>query len=367
MKAQGKMGQTISDIQQYNVLASALMTQNTGTNWHYNVGTNMIGCGNTGAHQGMFVSGSANPAENVGSVTVCLPFILTALSGTTPTRYIPAFGRDSLRFRYYLDSQANAFTQNDLVAPITNSTGVISIHEVEAVMYIVELSPSAQQLVSAMCGNVYNILCADWRTANGSFAGTGAPLTNVTTLGFSVSSLERVVIVHRDSANQGTILRNSIGARSTATLNEFQLILNGEAFPSRPILAQGNVGEGRGAEMLAETLVAQHALSDFGHESQLANAGQLLAPNYAKFQESIATGIDEANTGTFVCGVELESMAGKSSNIYSGISTIGSVVQFRGVYTAPGAATTFALAFYAQSTILLTLDMGGLATFVVSV
>jgi len=354
-------GQTISDIQQFNVLASALMTQNVNANWQSNVGQNLIGCGVTGARQGQIIPGAG------GSITVCLPFICTALSGTTPTRYVPAFSRDSLRFRLYLESLVSG-----VCSSIAGQGGapVLVVSETEAVMYCVELSPAAQSLVGAMTGNVYNILCNDWRTANGSFTGAAAPLTTVQTLGFSVSSLERVLIVHRNNA---TVIQNanSVGSRSTATLQEFQLLINGQSFPERPILYAGTAGLGAGAETLAETLVAQHALSDFGHDSSLAKSAGVATPgvvtsSLTKFNLVNSNGLTEATTGTFMCAIELESMAGKSDTIYSGISTVGAVVQYRGVYTAP-AVGTFDLSFFAQNTILLTLDMNGLGTFIVSV
>ena len=358
-------GQTISDIQQFNVLASALMTQNVSHEWTSNVGPNLIGTAATGANAGInIVAGGA-------AVTVCLPFILTAVAGTTPSRYIPAFSRDALRFRFYLEALTTAFSGAAGAAP------VIQISEPEAIMYIVELSPAAMGLVGAMTNNIYNILCADYRSSAGSFTGRGVPLTTIQTLGFSVSSLERVIITHRESANIGNIAANSIGARVQPTLNEFQLLLNGQSFPERPILFTGNpvapggVASVSGSETLAETLVAQHALSDFGHQSCL-DSGAAGAAVPGKFVMNPSTGVGEANTGTFVCAIELESMAGKSNNLYSGISTIGSVCQFRGQYTAPGTAlapVAYDLNFFCQNTILLSLDMSpqGLGTYVVSV
>ena len=350
-------GQTISDIQQFNILASALMTQNVNSNWQENVGINMIGCGVTGSRSGMIIPGGG------ASITVCLPFICTALSGTTPQRYVPAFSRDSLRFRLYLESNIAA-----VCCTVANAGGtpVLAVSETEAVMYCVELSPAAQSLVGAMTGNVYNILCNDWRTANGSFQGNGAPTTTVQTLGFSVSSLERVLIVHRNNASVDQD-NNSVGARCTASLNEYQLLINGQSFPERPILYAGTAGLGAGAETLAETLVAQHALSDFGHDSALAKAASGAAVSLTKFNLVDSDGSSEALTGTFMCAIELESMAGKSDTIYSGVSTVGAVVQYRGVYTAPTNAVTFDLSFFAQNTILLTLDMNGLGTYIVSV
>jgi len=347
-------GQTISDIQQYNVLAAALMSQNTSPMWSMNVGSNLIGAAVNGDPcEGLIVA-------NGTSERVALPFILTALSNTTPQRYIPAFSRDMLRFRFYLSSTA--------VGVKSAGTPVLTIQEVEAVMYVVELSPDAQALVNSMCGGVYNILCTDYRTVTGSFAGLTGGLTTTQTLGFAVSSLERVIVVHRNSAVDGQAF-NSVNARSTVTLSEYQLFINGEAFPARPIQLNGTANaQGYGAEALAETLVAQHALSDFAHDASLSMGAAGIGVN-GKFPMTNSTGANAGTTGQFLCAVELESMAGKSSTLYSGISTIGAVVQYRGVYAGAAAINgeNYNISFFAQNTILLSLDMNGLGTFVVSV
>jgi hypothetical protein len=51
----------------------------------------------------------------------------------------------------------------------------------EAGLYVVELSPDAQSLVASMGGNLYNILCGDYRNVNGSFVGAGAGGSTTTT------------------------------------------------------------------------------------------------------------------------------------------------------------------------------------------
>ena len=346
-------GQTISDIQQFNVLASTLISQNTSYSWGNSVGANMIGTGTAGtAHLGANIAeGRADPLR------VALPFICTSLANTTPARYIPAFSRDQLRMRIYLTSNAIAF--------VSGGAPVMEITEVEAVMYVVELSSDAQALVSAMCGNVFNILCSDYRTVNGSFTGAAVGLTTTQTLGFAVSSLERIIVVHR--RDDAIVQANQAMSRSLATLNEYQCFINGAAFPERPIVLDGTANLlGYGAEGFAETMVAQPALSDFGHGSQLNMVGGGLPSVTGLWAIDDGDGSTSAKTGQGVVAIELESLAGKSNSLYSGISTIGAVVQYRGVYTAPS-AVVYNLSFFAQFTSMLSLDMNSLGTYVVSV
>lgn len=352
-------GQTISDIQQFNVLASTLISQNTGYDWGNSVGANMIGTGTQGtAHLGAFIT-----ENSVEPLRVALPFICTSLANTTPQRYVPAFSRDQLRLRFYLTNNLTAFV------PLANGGApVMKITEVEAVCYVVELSSDAQALVNAMCGGVYNILCADYRTVNGSFTGNvaGGSLTTTQTLGFALSSLERIIVVHR--RGDALVQDNQCMSRSLATLAEYQCFINGAAFPERPIVLDGTAnGLGYGAEGFAETMVAQHALSDFGHNSQLNMDGGGLPAAGGKWAIDDGDGSTSAKTGQGVVAIELESLAGKSNSIYSGVSTIGAVVQYRGVYNNPAAGIVYNLSFFAQFTSMLSLDMNSLGTFVVSV
>jgi hypothetical protein len=75
-----------------------------------------------------------------------------------------------------------------------------------------------------------------------------------------------------------------------------------------------------------------------------------------------------SDIGTFVVATEFESglSDGKSSTIYSGISTIASVVQWVGKY-ANATAESFTLDFYAQYTVLLSLDTRGSGVWSISV
>ena len=75
------------------------------------------------------------------------------------------------------------------------------------------------------------------------------------------------------------------------------------------------------------------------------------------------TAATASNCGTFLACVELESglSDGRSSHIYSGLSTIGSVVQYKGAYGAGNQACQ--LDFFAFFTVLLSLNTRGIGTW----
>ena len=103
-----------------------------------------------------------------------------------------------------------------------------------------------------------------------------------------------------------------------------------------------------------------------GSGSTAGSAAQLLAPENAGAVTGTATASD---VGTYQNSVEMESgiSDGKSNVIYSGISTIASTVQWRGIYGAH--ASAFDLDFFCQFSVLLSLDTsaGGSGVWSVSV
>jgi hypothetical protein len=157
-----------------------------------------------------------------------------------------------------------------------------------------------------------------------------------------------------------------------------------------------------GAEPLAEMLLASHSLVDFTSGSGLNNgftagavAGALnlgfsrsanLKPNYGTILQdpyqlddpagtsagAIGSGLAVAATpsdvGSFLCACELESGVsdGKSSHIYSGISTLASTVQYVATYSGAVNAD-ITVDFFGNYTILMSLNMAGTGVWAISV
>jgi len=181
-------------------------------------------------------------------------------------------------------------------------------------------------------------------------------------------------------------LAYSIGSRATAGLVSYQYLINGEQYPQKAI----SVGS-KGAEAMAELLIGDHSLQNFTKGCGLqngfvkvtneTNGGGMVDPGAVKASPFSAVapagtsagsvtnaGVASASSvGTFIATVEMESSVsdGKSSHIYSGINTLGSVLQYSGEYVDQG--TGFDVDFFAQSTVVIGLDMKGTAMFTVQV
>ena len=371
-------GAQLYDCNNWNVLATALMDTDASADWKASSGSILVG-----------TQGDQLQGELLGDTdarTYCVPMMLNPLSMTTPHRLIPAFSLSALQFRITLENDT-------IVGNAGAAVPVFTYSDVEMVCLMTELSPGAQAQIDSMTGGQYNILANSYINSQATLA---AGVTSLTAnLGISVSSLERILVVHRPSATATAGGAFSLGNRTTSGLTEFQFLINSENYPQRPILV-----DGKGAESYAELLIADHALVDFRKGNCLLNSftaasaavapatmnpvgtGALggNAPDVVKndcFAEldgagttagdaALNTAAVDSNIGTFLAACEFESglSDGKSSHIYSGISTIASVVQYKGTYGAHAAAN---VDFFAQHTIMISLDMKGSGVYAVSV
>jgi hypothetical protein len=369
-------GQVISDLQNFNVLAAALVDLDVSPSYKANVGNVLLGT--TAKQQGISIA-------NGDKHSFALPLILNPLHLTTPMRYIPAFSRDQIRLRVSLEDATRAFFT---AGASTNSNYTLS--DVEMVCYSVELSPEAFRMVDEMTGGVYNIVANDFRSATSTVGATDSTLT--ATLGFSMSSMESLYVVHIPQANNA-VNKMAISGRSKNYLQQYQLFINGKSYPQLPIKCDDadTTDSGNLAESLAETMIASHALSNYDHHSCINVNNQGASADGVPADAAVAIPADvlvqsggttcpfglntggsadlttSGGIGTFVASIELESLAHRSEVIYSGIDSIGSVTQFRGQYNGSGAGKLACdVYFFARNSVLISLDTRGANVFVIS-
>lgn len=373
-------GSQISDLDRFGALAAAMIDQDTSLEWRGSHGKTLIGTETT--LRGEYV------AQNEER-TYCLPIILNPLAQTTPHRMIPCFSLSALTLRWTMADIAEAV--------FSAGNPVVTFSDVEMVCMLTELSPGAQAMVDSATGGRYDILATSWAYSGSTLA---AGVTSSTSnLGFSFSSLERVVFALRPQASQiqGAY---SLGNRATANLSEYNLLINSQQYPAQPIRR-----EDKGAEALSELLISDHSLLDWRSGSGftngfktagVANGAGLGFSMFANIQPRATlepqypyndgdpdgttagdsldldgvgvAGIVPSNIGTFLASIELESAIsnGKSSHIYSGVSTLASTVQLVTKHSA-AVAGACSIDCWANYTILMSLNMRGTGVFSVSV
>ena len=374
-------GAQLFDLNNYNVLCTAMMDTDSSAEYKSSSGNLLMGL------LGDQLQG-VELAEDSETV-YCIPMMLTCLSMTTPHRLIPAFGLSPIQFKITLENSINI--------GVASAAGVtVTYTDVELVSMMTELSPGAQSQIDSITGGQYNILANSYINSQGNIAQNVTQAT--VNLGVSVSSLERVIVVHRPDDTVTAFGAFNLGNRTTSALEQFQFLINSENYPSRPIIAQNT------PESYAEMLIASHSLTDFRSGNTLNNGVEPLnaqtqaassvqpcygplsgiAPGQAKsacfylldgagtsagfVAETNTTGAATAsNVGTYLAACEFENAvsSGKSSHIYSGVSTISSNVQYKGQYGAVHEAAT--LDFFSQFTVLLSLNTRGSGVWAISV
>ena len=372
-------GAQIFDLPNWNVLMTILMDGDSSESYKAGVGNILLGTRGDVQSGEVLVSGANDAAAQALARTYCLPFVLHPFAMTTPHRLMPLFSLSPVQFKITLSSKA-------LAGVSTAQTGALNFTEVELVCVFTELSPGAQSQVDQMTGGVYNMLASSYQNVGTTMAAGSVHTAN---LGVSVSSLERVIVCHRPS---GTVTAGSafnLGNRIKNTLTQYSIFINGEQYPARPVEVSG-----KGAEALGEFLLSDHSLVNFDKQSSLTlavgsngltapqpyngrdGAGAPVAP-LEPYSLDAATGltaggiaaggaITPSDIGSFITAVETETglSDGKSARIYSGISTISSTVNYRGTYSDGLAAQ---IDFFAQFTVMLSLNMRGTGVYAISV
>jgi hypothetical protein len=354
-------GAQLYDCPSWNVLMNVLLDTDSGPSYKAGYGNVLMG-------------------TRAGTSRVfCVPFSLSSpFAMSTPHRLMPLSSSAPVQFKITLASI------NEAGYSTTDAVTKLAFDEVELVCVFTELSAAAEQQVQQMNGGQFNILANSWQAISTNMdAGSTAVTSNI---GISVSSLERVIVVHRPTKSSTIAAAFSQSNRISNGLTEWQLLINGEAFPQRSIK-----NEGAGAEIVSEYLLSDHSLVNFDKQSSFnvaigldgttnyngldgASVG-LVAPSpftidFADADGDVVGSIAAAgNIGSFFAGLELETglSDGRSQRLYSGISTISSTVNYRGLYAGGAATGACEITFFLGYTVMLSLNSRGTNVWAISV
>jgi len=326
-------GQTLFSCDNWNCLYEMMLSLDTSPAFRNNSGLRLFGAGN---------DFSGAEIANGASRAVCFPLVLTPLINS---RYFPLVGRDRLRIRLILDTSARA-----LLGAATDAE--ITITDVALVTYNLELGSDVMSMVAANSGGAFKIAMPSYQHHQSSLSATATSL--VSTLGFSMSSLNRVLIAQQRQTV--TAANNTIGNRARLRLNRFFITIGGVKYPMRDVQDLGTTGDlGAGAEVLAEALISQRALCAWTHDSSISQDGGFALQDGA--------GNTSAATGSFLIDLDLESQrvgGGESSiGLVAGVNCIGQVVQLTMEYSA-AAGNNHVINIFGEHTILCSLDLNTL-------
>lgn len=365
-------GAQVYDCPSWNVLMNVLLDSDSGPGYKAGYGNILMGTRGSDPAGEVIAAGTANAR------VFCVPFTLHPFGMSTPHRLMPLSSSAPVQFKLTLAS-----IQEAGYADATAIPDALTFEEVELVCVFTELSSAAEQQVQQMNGGQFNILANSWQAISTNMDNAATAVTS--NVGISVSSLERVIVVHRPNTSVIGQQFFSQSNRITNGLSEWSLLINGEAYPQRPIKV-----EGAGAEVLAEYLLSDHSLVNFDKQSSFntavafngssyngldaASVGKV-APGPYTLAASSANGSSAGNVstagniGSFFAGLELETglSDGRSQRLYSGISTISSTVNYRGVYAGGAATVPAEITFFLGYTVMLSLNSRGTNVWAISV
>ena len=357
-------GAQVGDVTNWGLLMAILMDMDSSPAYKQGVGKVLMG-----------TSGGKQSGELLAATTdrtFCVPFVLHPFGLSTPHRLMPLFSSSPVQFKITLESGVNAV--------VAAAAPELTFKEVELVCVFTELSPGAQAQVDQMSGGLYNILASSYQNVGTTMQPSTAVTAN---LGISVSSLERIIVCHRPTATLNTATAYGVSNRIKNHLQEYQIMINGESYPARPVRV-----ENKCAEALAEFLLSDHSLVNFDKQSSFniavggntsliksngLDGNSIITASLEPYRADTGTGLEANGTnlvstiGSFITAVELETglSDGRSQRLYSGVSTISSTVNYRGVY---GDGTVAAqIDFFAQFTVLLSLNSRGTNVWSISI
>ena len=327
-------GQTLFSCDNWNTLYEMMLSLDTSESFRKNAGERLFGAG--ADFSGATVAAGA-------ARQVCFPLVLTPLMAN---RYFPLIGRDRLRIRLVLDTSARA-----LIGAATDAE--VTVSSVALVSYNLELGADVMAQVAANSDGAFKMLMPSYQHHQSSLS--TSETSKVMTLGFSMSSLNRILVAQ--TRQTATAANAHIGNRARNRLNRYFITIGGVKYPMRDIRDVGavSVAVGAGSEPLAEALISQRALCAWSHDSSIAADGGFDILN--------GDGNDSDNTGSYLIEIDLESQrvaGGEGSlGLVAGLNTIGQVCQMTMEYDAvPG--NPMVIDVFAEHTLMVALDLNSL-------
>ena len=327
-------GQTLFSCDNWNTLYEMMLSLDTSESFRKNAGERLFGAGQT--FQGATVAAGSTRQ-------VCFPLVLTPLM---MNRYFPLFGRDRLRIRLVLDTSARS-----LLGAATDAE--VTISNVALVTYNLELGSDVMAQVAANSDGSFKMLMPSYQHHQSSLS--TSETSKVLTLGFSMSSLNRILVAQ---TRQAAIAANAhIGNRARNQLKKYFLTVGGVQYPQRQINDVGGtaVVVGAGSEPLAEALISQRALCAWSHDSSIAADGGFDIVNGA--------GNVTGTTGSYLIEIDLESQrvaGGEGSlGLVAGLNTIGQTCQLTMEYDAVP-TSAMVIDVFAEHALMVALDLNSL-------
>ena len=379
-------GAVVDDCQNLNLYYNAVLAQNVSHEFMRGYMAEVAGHrGEVGSPLGVDIPASTSNARKIR-----VPLLHSV---ATIDKLLPLATSSGLNFTIYLEDYRNALMKADATSAVD-----CKIRNPRLVFYVTELSPETEALLQQSVQpigfnmNFTGLAC----TTDKKSTSIG---TMISQLGFRYSSLNKITLLQRNSANS-LATTQSQNNRGWFGLTELSFFINGTRYPQQKMVGSvENFGE-----FLTETFLSNNVLANIYHNSSLNNTAQLTdvaatsaagtttanigasaaahtnvlrkqipanSRNYESVEGTFAgTGFrtDQATLdtfndatpgsapyGTFLVSYSFENFKtpADDSGLYSGTSTLGSTVTAEMYHTDDSAADLF---FFAECDKILSID-----------
>jgi hypothetical protein len=364
----------LETIQEYGVLMSYLMDFTLTPSVKQSL-SNAYGFGNTSN-----APRKGQPIYGGQKLTFCIPILSGLFLGNTRAIPIGALC-DDIRIEITWASNTNAVcylknTINAGIAPGTTTSALSwTVTACELELCIIELSDEGMHLVNEQTPLNEDIyICSNsWR----HYVST-LPAASAGSFSFLVparfASLKTLIMCPRNSTNINNPYVYSISSRVNPLISQYFLRIGSYLLPSKPITIQSNNNQTGGyAEGFMEIVKSFHSLSQPSYSAGMDQSYFSVADSS---DSTTGGGINGAGAVSgpspyalsylngFAAAIELESFAGRSDCIVSGLNTLSTNCFFEGGITSnygpTNVATTnnYILDFYANFDIIFMISNG---------
>lgn len=367
-------GQVLSEVNDYGVLACLMKDLQMSAVYSGNTGRLLEGTTNGAYGEELETIQTDQNITTKASALFSIPLSFNCFANSN--KMIPLFGLAPIEIdiELYPANEVGGWNAKSGATFVAKSIGddAFNVKEVQLTGYYVELSPNAQALISQSVNNQYQICSNNYRVSNINIQDGASAVNEV--IPINVSSLERIFIIHRKSAKAITTTADAndtpftLGNRYYPLLEEYQTFINSQPFPERPVKM-----EGRLAEAMTEVLMCEHTFGDKNYSSNSILADDTTS-DQVKIDESNynltytnANGYHSGGIGSFVVASNFSTLNhGISDKVYGGVSSVGSIVSWRGKYGAGGIGASSILTAISEYEVVLNLNMNTIGTFVLT-
>lgn len=359
LRLEGPNAQELERIDQYNVLAQALLDAQVGED---QCKSSLAALAGTDYDQLMDSSGNYTKYAPVGvtivsggSRTFCIPLAASGLLSND--RYVPLpFISGQLRIELILESMVNAFTSLNADAPLFDS---VSVENVAFVAQIVNFSDDFMtQFKSVLAQRPIQWHGQTYRRI-GSIVAAGTGSANVI-LNERARSIKSLFSIFRSSSALAKSERKIGGRVYPGGANgtfQYQIKVGGKLYPLQPISVDGNAATINVAESYAELQKALGTLHNITRSSSITPS-QWVSTTVSAHDGANITWPNES--GKFIMAIDLENFNGEEME--SGLNTAANALPIELVLNKgvdPGALQCDT---YLLCDVIYTIDASGMIT-----